>query len=161
MAWVAAIRYRGPTAIVLSRQALPELAEANIAYSEGMGRGAYILKDSKKTLDFTLIATGSEVSLALDVAAALEKLGKGVRVISMPCWQLFDQQPDAYKEMLIGKGAGKKVSIEAGVSFGWSKWIGTEGISISIDSFGASAPQSDLAAEFGFTVDSILHRILA
>jgi len=161
MAWVAALRYRGPTAIVLSRQALPELPEANKPYEEGMGRGAYILKDSKNKLDFTLIATGSEVSLALDVAAALEKVGKSVRVVSMPCWQLFEAQPDAYKHSVLGADVGKRVSIEAGVSFGWSKWIGESGISIAIDTFGASAPQSDLAAEFGFTVDAILHRLLA
>jgi transketolase len=161
MAWLAAIRYRGPTAIILSRQALPELAEANVSYEKGMGKGAYILRDSDKKLDFALFATGSEVSLALDVAASLEKLGKSVRVVSMPCWEIFEEQSEAYKQSVIGGDLGKRVSIEAGVSFGWTKWIGREGISICIDTFGASAPQSDLAAEFGFTVDAILHRLLS
>jgi transketolase len=161
MAWLAAIRYRGPTAIVLSRQALPELSEANVPYDKGVGKGAYIMKDPGKKPDFTLFATGSEVSLALDVAASLEKLGKAVRVVSMPCWEIFTEQSDSYKESVVGGDLGKRVSIEAAVSFGWTKWIGREGISICMDTFGASAPQSDLAAEFGFTVDAILHRILA
>ncbi len=160
MAWIAALRYRGPTAIVLSRQSLPELAGCNVPYEQGMAKGAYIVKKESSKPDFTLIATGSEVSLAIDVAAALEKIGKSVRVISMPCWELFDQQSDAYKNSIVGGDLGRRVSIEAGVSFGWSKWIGPEGIAISIDSFGESAPQSDLAAEFGFTVDSILDRLL-
>lgn len=161
MAWVAAISYRGPTAIILSRQNLPELAEANVAYQDGMGRGAYILRGADKKPDITLFATGSEVSLALDTATALEKIGKAVRVISMPCWEIFEQQSEEYKKSIVGGDLGKRVSIEAGVSFGWSKWIGFDGISIAIDSFGESAPQSDLASEFGFTVESILDRILS
>jgi transketolase len=161
MSWLAALRYRGPTAIILSRQALPELAEANVPYEKGLGRGAYLLRNPNKKPDFTLFATGSEVSLALDVATALEKIGKAVRVVSMPCWELFDAQPDDYKHSVIGGDIGQRVSIEAATSFGWTKWIGHEGISISMESFGASAPQSDLAAEFGFTVDAILHRLLS
>lgn len=160
MAWLAAIKYRGPTAIVLCRQAVPELAEANIPYDQGMGRGAYILKSSSKKLDFTLFATGSEVSIAVDVAAALEKVGKSVRVVSMPCWALFEKQSDEYKKSIIGGDLGQKVSIEAGVSMGWAKWIGQDGISICMDTFGASGSPSDLASEFGFTVDAILHRLL-
>ncbi len=161
MAWIAALRYRGPTALILSRQNLPELSCCHIPYDQGMGRGAYIIKKEGSKPDFTLIATGSEVSLALDVANALEKIGKAVRVVSMPCWELFEAQNDEYKKSVLGGDLGRRVSIEAGVSFGWSKWVGHEGISISIDTFGESAPMSDLAAEFGFTVDSILDRLLA
>ena len=160
MSWIAALRYRGPTALVLSRQNLPELSCCNVSYENGMAKGAYIVKKESGKAEFTLIATGSEVSLALDVAAALEKIGKGVRVISMPCWELFEEQSDEYKWSVLGGDIGKRVSIEAGVSFGWSKWIGPFGISISIETFGESAPISDLAAEFGFTVDSILDRLL-
>lgn len=160
MAWIAALRYRGPTAIILSRQSLPELQGCNVPYEQGMGKGAYIVKKEESKPDFTLIATGSEVSLALNVAVALEKIGKSVRVVSMPCWELFEEQNDAYKHSVVGGDLGRRVSIEAGVSFGWAKWIGPEGIAISIDSFGESAPQSDLAAEFGFTVDSIMDRLL-
>lgn len=161
MAWMAALRYRGPSILVLSRQALPELEECNVSYEEGMSKGAYIIKKEQSKPDFTLIATGSEVSLALDVAIALEKVGKKVRVISMPCWQIFELQDDEYKKKVIGGDLGVRVSLEAGVSFGWSKWIGPEGISISIESFGESAPIGDLAAEFGFTVDAILNRLLS
>jgi transketolase len=160
MAWIAALRYRGPTALVLSRQNLPELAGCNVPYDQGMAKGAYIVKKETAKPDFTLMATGSEVSLAVDVAAALEKLGKAVRVISMPCWELFEEQSDEYKRNTIGGELGRRVSIEAAVSFGWSKWIGPEGISISVETYGESAPISDLAEEFGFTVDSILDRLL-
>ena len=161
MAWMAALRYRGPSLLVLSRQTLSELEECNVSYEEGMSKGAYIIKKEQGKPEFTLIATGSEVSLALDVAIALEKVGKKVRVISMPCWQIFELQDDEYKKKVIGGELGVRVSIEAGVSFGWSKWIGPEGISISIESFGESAPIGDLAAEFGFTVDAILNRLLS
>jgi transketolase len=161
MAWLAALRYRGPSAIILSRQALPELSGADVPYDQGMGRGAYIIKKEGRKPDFTLMATGSEVSLALDVASALEKIGRSVRVVSMPCWEIFEEQDDAYKMSILGGDIGKRVSIEAGVSFGWHRWIGIDGIAISIDTFGESAPQSDLAAEFGFTVDTILTRLLA
>lgn len=161
MGWMAALRYRGPTILALSRQALPQLDVCNVSYEEGMSKGAYIIKKEQGKPDFTLIATGSEVSLALDVANSLEKVGKKVRVISMPCWQIFEIQEEEYKKKIIGGDLGVRVSIEAGVSFGWSKWIGSEGISISIESFGESAPISDLAAEFGFTVDAILNRLLS
>jgi transketolase len=160
MAWVAALHYRGPTALILSRQNLPELSVCNVPYDQGMGRGAYIIKKESAKPDFTLMATGSEVSLAMDVAAALEKIGKSVRVISMPCWSLFEEQSEEYKKSIVGGDLGRRVSIEAGVSFGWAKWIGFDGIAISIETFGESAPMSDLAAEFGFTVDSILDRLL-
>lgn len=160
MAWVAALRYKGPTAFILSRQNLPELAETNVSYSNGVGRGAYILKKEKGNLDYTLFATGSEVSLALDVAKELEKLGKNVRVVSMPCWEMFEEQNHEYRMSVVGGDIGKRVSIEAGVSLGWHKYIGMDGIAISMEGYGASAPYRVLAAEFGFTVESILERIL-
>ncbi|MBM3197904.1 MAG: transketolase, partial [Chlamydiae bacterium] len=162
-AWIAALRYRGPTAIVLSRQALPDIPGTDVPYEEGMALGAYLIKDVKQKPDFSLFATGSELSLAMDVARALEKTGKAVRVISIPCWSLFDSQPESYRRKILQGdfGPGRSVSIEAGVSMGWAKWIGPEGISIAIDTFGASASQSDLAAEFGFTVDAILPRLLS
>lgn len=161
MAWIAALRYRGPTALILSRQNLPQLEGANIPYDQGMGKGAYIIKRETGPAHFTLFATGSEVSLALDTAAALEKLGKSVRVVSMPCWEIFEAQNEEYKQSIIGGNIGKRVSIEAAVSLGWHKWIGSDGISISMESFGESAPAGELAAEFGFTVDAILDRLLS
>lgn len=160
-AWLAALKYRGPTVIILSRQKLPGLEGTKIPYADGMAKGAYIVRKEKMKPDFCLLATGSEVSLALDVASTLEKRGKGVRVISMPCWQLLDKQSEPYKKGLLGGDLGKRVSIEAGVSFGWHRWIGPDGIAISIETFGESAPLSDLQAEFGFNVDAILSRILS
>lgn len=160
MAWIAALRYQGPTALVLSRQSLPDLAATNVPYDKGVGKGAYIVKKETKPPQFTLFSTGSEVHLALDAAAALEKQGKSVRVVSMPCWEIFEKQSEEYKNSVVGGNLGKRVSIEAAVSFGWPKWIGMDGISISMETFGESAPHTDLAAEFGFTVDSILDRLL-
>jgi len=160
MAWIAALQFKGPTAIILSRQNLPDLEGTNVSYAEGMGRGAYIIKKEKSRPAFTLIATGSEVSLALDVAKELEKMGKDVRVISMPCWEIFEQQNPEYKEKIFGGDLGRRVSIEAGVDMGWHKYIGRDGIAICMERFGASAPASVLAKEFGFTVEDILDRIL-
>jgi transketolase len=160
MAWVAALRYEGPSAILLSRQNLPEVQGTHTPYANGVGRGAYIIKKENGTPDYTLLATGSELSLAMDVAAALEKLGKHVRVVSMPCWEIYEKQSPEYKQSVLGGNLGQRVSIEAGVDLGWHKYIGIDGIAICMESFGLSAPYQDLAKEFGFTVDSILERIL-
>lgn len=161
MAWIAALNYAGPTAFALSRQNLPTLTETNVPYSDGMARGAYIIKkELSSPPNFTLVATGSEVLLALDVAKELEKLGKSVRVISMPCWELFDKQNSEYQDSIFGGDLGQRVSIEAGVEQGWAKYIGRSGISICMEGYGASAPASVLAKEFGFTVEAILEQIL-
>lgn len=161
MAWLAALEHKtGPSALVLSRQNLPELSGTNIPYAEGMGRGAYIVKHETRKPDYTLLATGSELWLAMDVANELEKRGKAVRVISMPCWELYEQQDPTYKQTLLGGDLGQRVSIEAGVDQGWHKYIGREGITICMTRYGASAPYEALRKEFGFTVESILNRIL-
>lgn len=161
MAWIAALRYRGPSAIILSRQNLPLLEGTQVPYEKGVGKGAYILKKESSKPDFCLIATGSELSLAMDVASALKKRDKSVRVVSMPCMEIFEKQTPEYIKEVIGGDLGKRVSIEAGVSMGWAKWIGPEGISICMETFGESAPISDLQAEFGFNVDAILNRLLS
>lgn len=158
-AWLSALRYQGPSLLILSRQSLPLLRETEAVGEEGVARGAYIVKKEKSSPDFTLFATGSELVLALDVAGALEKQGKQVRVISMPCWENFEDQEASYRKSVVGGDLGQRISIEAGTSFGWSRWIGREGISISIDTFGCSAPLGDVAQEFGFTVDAILERL--
>jgi transketolase len=159
-AWLAALNYQGPTAIILTRQKLPELLETKLPLAEGLGRGAYIVKREKKKADYTLLATGSELSLAMDVAKELEKHDKDVRVVSMPCWELFEKQSKEYRKSILCGDLGKRVSIEAGIELGWHKYIGCDGIAISMETFGASAPASVLAKEFGFTVEAILERIL-
>lgn len=160
MSWIGALRYDGPSAIILTRQNLPALEHTDVSYSNGVGRGAYIIRKETRRPDYTLFATGSEVHLALDVADALEKLGKAVRVVSMPCWEIFEKQTPEYKESVVGGEIGKRVSIEAGVDMGWYKYIGRDGVAIAMETFGASAPARDLAREFGFTVESIMERIL-
>ena len=159
-AYLAALTHKGPTAIILSRQNLRVLKETDVSYRDGASRGGYIIHKEKASPDFTLIATGSEVQLALDVTEELEKKDKSVRVVSMPCWELFEKQSADYKQSVLGGDLGQRVSIEAGVEMGWERYIGPEGIAICMEGFGLSAPISDLAQEFGFTVDSILSRIL-
>lgn len=160
MAWLAALEYKGPSALVLSRQALPELKETDVPYAEGVARGAYILKKERGRADFTLFATGSEVALALEVADSLEKLGKSIRVVSMPCWALFEKQDEGYKASIMEGDLGIRVSIEAASDFGWQRYIGRHGIAICMEGFGHSAPAADLAEEFGFTADAIVERLL-
>lgn len=160
MSWIAALEYKGPTALLLSRQNIPLVPGTDVSYKDGVGRGAYILRKEKGKCEFLLIATGSELALANDVANELEKRGKSVRVVSMPCWEIFEKQDDKYKKDVLGGNLGKRISIEAGISMGWSKYVGPEGISIAVDTYGASAPYKELAKEYGFTVEDILERIL-
>ncbi|MES2200269.1 MAG: transketolase [Chlamydiota bacterium] len=154
MSWLAALLHDGPTAIILSRQPLKELEPRS--YSEGVGRGAYILQKEVGTrVDYLLLATGSEVHLALEVA---KELGSNARVVSMPSWELFEQQPLSYKkELLRGK---IKISIEAGVDQGWHKYIGSDGIAISLTGFGESGSASEVVTRFGYTKEAILKKIL-
>jgi len=160
MAWLAALRYKGPTAIILSRQNLPDLEATDISYDEGMAKGAYLVRKEKIKPDYTLFATGSELSLAVEVADSLQKIGKDVRVVSFPCWELFEKQPQEYKNSIVEGDLGVRVSIEAAVDFGWHKYIGREGIAICMEGFGLSAPAPELAQEFGFTADAIVERLL-
>lgn len=156
MAWLAALKYAGPTALIFSRQPLLECEGTNAMYADGVGRGAYVLKEGKAA-DFTLIATGSEVSLALAVSQALEKHHFAARVISMPCWQLFDAQPQQYRDQVLGNVM--RVSIEAGSEMGWHKYV-QNGKVVSVNSFGKSATAEDLTHEFGFTVKAIVSKLL-
>jgi transketolase len=161
-AWLAALQYRGPSAIVLTRQNLPTLSVCDRPFAQGVGRGAYIVKPEQKgRADVSLFTTGSELHLALHVAQELEKRGKSVRVVSMPCWEIFERQPADYRESVVGGDLGLRVSIEAASPFGWSRYIGRDGLAIAMDGFGASAPAEVLAEQFGFTVDHILQRVLS
>ncbi|AAP98853.1 transketolase B [Chlamydia pneumoniae TW-183] len=161
-AWIAGLKHTGPTVIVLSRQALPTLPAAHRPFKDGVGRGAYIvLKESGEKPDYTLFATGSEVSLALSVAKELEHLDKQVRVVSFPCWELFEAQDVDYKQSIVGGDLGIRVSIEAGSALGWYKYIGSEGLAIAMDRFGYSGASDDVSEECGFTTEQILQRILS
>lgn len=161
-AWQAALQYSGPTALILSRQNLPTLSQTKRAYEEGVGRGAYIvLKEKTGSLDYTLFATGSELNLALSVAQELIHLDKNVRVVSFPCWELFEKQDAEYRASIVGGDLGKRVSIEAGSALGWYKYVGSDGLTISMDRFGYSGSPGDVAEACGFTTDCILQRILS
>ncbi|MBU0755364.1 MAG: transketolase, partial [Planctomycetes bacterium] len=144
-AWIEALkRAHGPTALILTRQGLPILDPDRYAKPD-LPRGAYILKaESKKAPDLILIASGSEVALALDAAEDLEKGGKSVRVVSMPCWELFEEQTKDYREKVLPKSCKARLAVEAGSSMGWHRYVGQEGATVTIDHFGASAPASEL-----------------
>ena len=153
-AWIAALEHQGPTAIILSRQPFSELShESSI---ENALKGAYILKyEETATIEYLIIATGSEVQLALEVA---KELGPTTRVVSMPSWELFEKQSKEYKEGLL---QGKlKISIEAGIEQGWHKYIGADGIAIAVSEFGECGSIDDLKTHFGYTKEQILDRIM-
>lgn len=162
--WWIVNHLEGPAALVLTRQNLPTLQETKRDFDESVGRGGYILveEDRARSIDYTIIGTGSELSLAVEVANRLKQnqFGKNVRVVSLPCWRLFEEQPYEYRERVLGGDLGVRISIEAGTSFGWDRYIGPKGIAISIDEFGRSAPIADVMQFFGFTVDQILMRIM-
>ena len=156
MAWKVAVKSANhPTALILSRQALPTLDRTKYASAEGLEKGAYVLASSEDP-EVILIATGSEVSLAV---AAYEKLaaeGVAVRVVSMPSWFRYEQQSDAYKESVLPKAVKARVSIEMASEIGWDRYVGLDGKAISMATFGASAPLAKLQDKFGFTVDKVV-----
>jgi len=160
-AWRAALERRdGPTALVLTRQKLPILSESARDPAETVARGAYVLADSSGTLDVLLIASGSEVHLALEARELLAEKGVGVRVVSMPSWELFDAQPESYREMVLPPEVTARLGIEAGVTQGWGKYVGWDGDVIGLDCFGASAPYKVLTEKFGFTAQAVVEQAL-
>jgi transketolase len=142
-----------PTLLAFSRQNLPQLEGSTI---DNVAKGAYILSDSEGTPDIIIIGTGGEVTLCVDAAEKLRAEGKKVRVVSMPCWELFDAQDAAYRESVLPKAVTKRLAVEAGSSFGWCRYVGNDGATVSIDSFGASAPGGVCLEKFGFTVDNVI-----
>ena len=152
-AWKLAVSRRGsPWVLVLTRQKVPFLGARDAAVS----RGAYVLSEAEGgRADLILIGTGSEVSLALDAKKILQEKGVGTRVVSMPCWELFDAQPEAYRDEVLPPGITARMSIEAGATLGWSKYVGDRGYAFGIDHFGASAPAADIARAFGFTPENV------
>ncbi len=156
-AWRAALnKHDAPTALVLSRQKLPILDREKCFSAEGLLKGGYILWQSgKKTPDVIIIGTGSEVHIALEAAERLAGEGLDVRVVSMPCWRLFDSQPEDYRKSILPDNVRARVAVEAGVKMGWERYVGLDGEIVGMESFGASAPGPQLYREFGITADAV------
>ncbi len=155
VAWREILKRRKPAGLILSRQNLPVLDRDRFADASGVARGAYILLEAKNPT-LLLIATGSEVSLALAAAAELILTGESVQVVSAPCLEWFKEQPVEYQEQVLPRAVSARVSIEAGVAQGWREYVGAAGEIISIDHFGASASHTKLFDEFGFNVLNVV-----
>ncbi|MEW5905449.1 MAG: transketolase [Elusimicrobiota bacterium] len=153
-AWEAAVRTRRPACLALSRQKLPLLTQFRAKAAEGVGRGGYILKEAVETPDVELIATGSEVSLALEAAGLLDARGIAARVVSMPSFELFREQPAAYREKVLSPGT-PKLAIEAGRTAGWKDLAGTETSAMGVETFGKSAPAAQVYADAGLTAQKV------
>lgn len=152
-AWLSAVSSKStPTALVLTRQNLAPMAGS----SKEALKGAYVLDDCEGTPDLILIASGSEVELAVKAKAVLAAEGRKVRVVSMPCMDLFEEQPEAYKESVLPKSVRARVAVEALSDFGWGRYIGLDGASVTMTGFGASGPAAQLFEHFGFTVDHVV-----
>ena len=163
-AWrLAAERDDGPVALALTRQKVPVLPGTAELATEGLRRGGYVLAEAEDVdggiaePDLILIATGSELSLAMAARGMLHREGIRTRVVSLPCWERFAAQPVPYREMVLPSEVAKRVSIEAGVSLGWDRWVGPEGAMIAIERYGASAPAATIFEEFGFTAEAVAH----
>jgi transketolase len=144
-----------PACLALSRQALPTLDRARYAAADGLRRGAYVLADSGRTPQVILIATGSEVSLCVEVYERLTSEGVAARVVSMPSWDLFEKQDQAYRDRVLPPDVVGRVAIEQGASLGWDRYVGLGGAILAMHTFGASAPNADLKTRFGFTPDHL------
>ncbi len=158
VAWGEILRRTdGPTGIILSRQDLRTVPRGTkYASAEGVAKGGYVLSEASGEPKVILIATGSEVALALDAQEALQAEGIATRVVSMPCHEWFDEQPAEYRESVLPSSVSARVSIEAGIAMGWAKYVGGSGASVSIEHFGASASGAKCFEEFGFTVDNVV-----
>ena len=159
-AWKFAVKSnRGPTVLALTRQSLPTLDRSVFGPAELLHRGAYVLKDVDGTPDALILANGSEIKLALEAAETLAGDGIAARVVSMPSWELFDEQPQEYKDKVLPENVTARVAIEAGATQGWHKYVGMNGKVIGLDHFGASAPINDLFTNFGITAESVVKAV--
>lgn len=158
-AWKYALANQdGPTALVLSRQKLPVLDDPGMGDPKDLEKGAYVLSKGNASPQILMIATGAEVHPALGAQKQLEAEGISARVISMPCWELFDAAPDAYKQGVLPQEAGVRISVEAGIPMGWEKYLGPKSTSVSMTGFGTSAPGGVLLEKFGFTPENIAEK---
>jgi transketolase len=157
--WKSILEKKKPAGLFLSRQNLRTVDRTTHGAASGVDKGAYILKEASANPDVIIIATGSEVALALDSQIALEAKGISTRVVSAPCLEWFNDQPASYRESVLPASSKVRASVEAGVAQGWREYVGDNGVIISIDHFGASAGAAKLFTEFGFTVDRIVAEI--
>ena len=156
-AWKLAIEStENPTALILTRQNVETMENSSV---EGVSKGAYVIGKEENHLDAIIIASGSEVNLAMKAKKVLLEKGIDVRVVSMPCQEFFDQQDEQYKEAVLPNAMRKRLSVEMASSFGWHKYVGLDGITMSIDEFGKSAPGQDVIQSYGFTVDGVVENI--
>jgi transketolase len=161
-AWRVAIQHTtGPVVLVFTRQGLPVLDQNKYMNASNLEKGAYVLSDSKELAEVILIATGSEVALIIDAQAKLLEENIHARVVSMPSWELFEKQDDAYKEEVFPASIRKRVSVEAGSVLGWHKYVTDEGDIIGMTTFGESAPAEELFKLFGFTIDNVVQKAKA
>jgi transketolase len=155
-AWrIAMTRMKGPVALILSRQKLPSLDQSIYPPASNVQKGAYIIEDSEGTPDIILIGTGSELQLAMGAQQQLKKEGVNARVVSMPSFELFEQQDDTYKESVFPKAVKKRVAVEAGVTLAWYKYVTSEGAVVGIDRFGESGNGEEVMKHFGFSVENV------
>jgi transketolase len=162
VAWQLAIESSGPVALILSRQNIPTLDRNRYAPAEGLRRGAYVVSGAAGGKpDLVLIATGSELHLAVAAQAVLARRDIHASVVSMPCWELFDKQPQGYRDSVLPRQATKRLAIEAGSLLGWHRYVGDEGDILGVDRFGASAPGETVLREYGFTVENVCRMALA
>lgn len=161
-AWRAALKHSdGPVALALTRQKLPVIDRTQYASAKGLAQGAYILSESDKDPQVILIGTGSEVHLLLDAQTKLKEQNIHARVVSMPSWELFEAQDDAYKQKIFPKKLKKRLAVEAGSPVGWCKYVTDEGDVLGIDKFGESAPGQEVMEEYGFTVENVVAKAKA
>ena len=160
-AWRVAIANRHrPTALALTRQNVPTLDRTAYAPADGLVRGAYVLNPGVSRFDVVLIATGSEVQHIVAAEQLLARHGVQARLVSMPCWELFDEQPADYRDSVLPPSVGARLAVETGVSLGWHRWVGPRGATLTLDRFGASAPGADVMRAFGFTAENVAERAL-
>jgi transketolase len=161
-AWKVALEKRdAPVALLLSRQNLPVYDRSTMGDAANLAKGAYVLLDAGRVYpDVILIGTGSEVEFAVNAYHKLAEQGISARVVSMPCWELFKQQPEEYQNSVLPPSVKARVAIEAGVTMGWRQWVGQHGIVIGLDRFGASAPYKTIYEHWGFTTDNVVLRAL-
>jgi len=159
-AWKAAIANRkGPTALILSRQGLPTLDRSHFAPAEALHKGGYVLSAETGALQTIILASGSEIPLALAAQEQLQSEGIGTRVVSLPCWELFEQQDQVYRDQVLPPACTARVAVEAASTFGWERYVGSTGKTIGMQGYGASGPAGQLMAQFGFTAENVVNTV--